>query len=145
VHAAVERVVHDEDVPRGHSSVEAFEQRAHRGGDRAEMERDRDCLRHRLAARVAERSREVHHVADDGRVCRPEDRRGHFVRDRGERVADDLLYDRIRVLDLAARGSEFHRGESEHVIRGASDVPARRYDDRRVVFVDQEGAAQLSV
>ena len=50
VHAAVERVVHHEHVAGVQVVAEAPEQRAHRGRDRAEVERDRDRLRHRLAA-----------------------------------------------------------------------------------------------
>ena len=53
---------------------------------------------------VAERGREVHPVADDGRVRGAEDRRRHLVGDRRERVADDLLRDRVD-----ARGGARHR------------------------------------
>ena len=55
VHAAVEGVVHDEDVARTDAVPVAADQRRHRGGDRAEVERDADRLRDRLAVRVAER------------------------------------------------------------------------------------------
>ena len=88
--------------PGLHVVAEAPEQRAHRGGDRAEVQRDRDRLRHRLARRVAERGREVHHVAHDGGVGGAEDRGRHLVGDGGERVADDLLHDRVGVVDVAA-------------------------------------------
>ena len=46
-------------------------------------------------SRVADRGREVHAVADDGRVGGAEDRRRHLVGDRRERVADDLLGHRV--------------------------------------------------
>ena len=120
--------------------AEALEQRAHRGGDRAEVQRDRDRLRDRLAGRVAERGGEVHHVAHDRRVRGAEDRRRHLVGDRGERVADDLLHDRVGVIDVAPR----RLGDAAVSVSTPPAValhrPAGRDDDGRVVLVDQQRA-----
>ena len=96
VHAPVEGVVHDEDVTGADAVAVVPEQRVHRGRDRAEVEGDADGLGDRLAPRVAERGREVHAVADDGRVRGADDRRRHLVRDRLQRVRDDLQRHRIR-------------------------------------------------
>ena len=95
VHAAVEGVVHDEDVAGADAIAVVPEQRLHRGRDRAEVERDAHGLGDRLAARVAERGREVHAVADDGRVGGADDRRRHLVGDRLQRVRHDLQRHRV--------------------------------------------------
>ena len=66
------------------------------------MEGHADGLGDRLALGVAERGREVHPVADDGRVRRADDRRRHLVGDRLERVRDDLERDRIGAVETSA-------------------------------------------
>ncbi len=95
VDAAVERVVHHEHVSRPQPIAPLREQVLHRDRHRAEVERHGHRLSDRLAARVAERGREVHSVAHHGGVRGAEDRRRHLVGDRGQRVADDLHRDRV--------------------------------------------------
>ena len=94
---SVERVVDHVDVAGREAVAVALEQRLHRVRDRAELERDRDGLRDRLARRPAEGGRVVHRVADDGGMGGAEDRRRHLVRDGGEGVADDRPQDRVRL------------------------------------------------
>ena len=109
-------------------------QRVERVRHGAQVEGNGHRLRDRLAVRVAERGREVHPVAHDGRVRGAEDRRRHLVRDRGERVADDLLRDRV---DACGRSRE--RLQDERLGGGvAPRRPARADDDGRVVLVDQQ-------
>ncbi len=103
VHAPVEGVVHDEHVAGADAVAVVAEQRVHRRRDRAEMEGDADGLRDRLAAGVAERGREVHPVAHDGRVRGADDRRRHLVGDRLEGVRDDLQRHGIGVAAESAR------------------------------------------
>ena len=135
VDAAVERVVHHEHIAGVHAVAPCREQRLHRVRHRAEVERNRDRLRDRLAVGVAERRGEVHAVAHDGRVCGAEDRRRHLVGDRRERVADDLLGDYPAIqygppegpfhIDLLTRLGEmfeFDSLESERVAFGQVTV-----------------------
>ena len=95
MHAPVEGVVHDEDVARLDAVAVVPEQRLHGGRDRAEVERNAHRLGHGLAPRVTEGGREVHAVADDGRMGGADDRRRHLVGDRLERVGDDLQRHRV--------------------------------------------------
>ena len=95
VHAALEGVVHDEDVARPDVLPELRDHRSERGRDRAEMARQRQALRHELAVRVAERRRVVHVVLEHARVGRAEHGERHLVGDREDRVAEQLEGDRV--------------------------------------------------
>ena len=71
VHAAFERVVHDEDVARPDVVPEAAQHRRQRGRDRAEVAGQGQALRDQPAVGVAERRRVVHVVlaARPNRPC----------------------------------------------------------------------------
>ena len=98
VHAAVERVVHDEHVARRHVVAEVAHDRFHRGRHRAEMARQGQALRDELAVGVGEAGRVVHVVLEHARIGRAEDGQRHLVGDREDRVLEQLEGDRIVTL-----------------------------------------------
>ena len=114
-----------------------LEQRLHRVRDRAEVERHADRLRDRPALGVADDGREVHPVADDGRVRGAADRRRHLVGHRRERVADDLERDRVDAR-LSRHRASFQ--DQRAGCRVAPRRPAGRDDDGRVVLVHEQRA-----
>ena len=79
VHAAVERVVEDEDVARLDRVAVLREQRGHRVRHRAQVQRDGHALGDHLALGVAQRRGVVEAVAHDGRVGRAVQRQRHLV------------------------------------------------------------------
>ena len=97
VHAAVERVVHDEDVARRHVVAVVAHDRFHRRGHRTEVPGEREALCHELALGVGEAGRVVHVVLQHARVGRAEDRERHLVGDREHGVLEELEGDRIVV------------------------------------------------
>jgi hypothetical protein len=95
VHAAVERVVHDEDVALDHVVAVVAHDRFHRRRHRAQVSRQGQALGDQLALAVGEAGRIVHVVLQDARVGRSEDGQGHLVGDREDRVLEQLEGDRI--------------------------------------------------
>jgi len=102
VHAAVERVVHHEHVALGDVAGEVPHDRFHRRRHRAQVARQRQPLRHQLALGVGEARGEVHVVLEHARVGRAHDGERHLVRDREDRVLEQLEGDRV---DLPGHGA----------------------------------------
>jgi hypothetical protein len=98
VHAAVERIVHDEDVARRHVVAVVLHDRLHRGGHRAQVPRQRKPLRHQVAFGVGEPGRIVHIVLEHARIGRAKHGERHLVRDRENGVLEQLEFDRIHAL-----------------------------------------------
>ncbi len=95
VHAAVERVVHDEDVALGHVVTEVTHDGFHGGRHRAEMPGQGQALGRELAVGIGEARRIIHVVLEHAGIGRPEDRERHLVGDRENGVLEELQRDRI--------------------------------------------------
>ena len=98
VHAAVERVVHDEDVARRHVVLEVTHDGVHGRRHRAEMAGQGEALRRELAVGIGEARRIVHVVLEHARVGGAEHRQRHLVGDREDRVLEQLQLDGIGTL-----------------------------------------------
>ncbi len=95
VHAAVERIVHDEDIARRHVVAVVAHDRRHRGRDRAKVPRKGQALRDKLAVGIREAGGVIHVVLEHARIRRAENGQRHFVRDREQCVLEQLKQDRI--------------------------------------------------
>ena len=120
VHAAVERVVHDEDVAGRHVVPEVAHDRLHGGRHRAEMARQGQALGREPAVGVGEARRIVHVVLEHARIGRPEHGKRHLVGDREDRVLEQL--ERDRVVDL-----RHLRNPPVIQTRNSTHVPCRTY------------------
>ena len=89
VHAAVEGVVHDEDIAGMDVVAVVAQHRLDRRRHRAEMARQREPLRDQAAGAVGERGREIHVVAQDARIGRAADGERHLVRDGEDGVPEE--------------------------------------------------------
>jgi hypothetical protein len=98
MHAAVERVVHDEDVARRHVVLEVAHDGFHGRRHRAEMAGQGEPLRRELAIGIGEARRIIHVVLEHARVGGAEDRQRHLVGDREDRILEQLQLDRIGTL-----------------------------------------------
>ena len=95
VHAALEGVVHHEDVARLDVVAIFGDHDVERGRDRPQMAGQGQPLRDQLAGGVAERGRVVHVVLEHARVGRAEHGQRHLVGDREDRVPEQLEGDRV--------------------------------------------------
>ena len=98
VHAAVERVVHDEHVALRHVVAEVAHDRGERGRHRAEMPGQCQALRDKPPLGVGEAGRIIHVVLEHARIGRAEDRQRHVVGHREQRVLEELEGDRIETV-----------------------------------------------
>ena len=122
--------------PSSISSPNRVEQGADGSGNRAEVERDRHGLRHRLTCWSKERGGKVHSIAHDSRVGGAEDRCCHLVRRRRQGVRHDLSGHRVGVVFggvLLRHSLHDHRPGSVE-----SYPPFGRDHDCRVVLIDEE-------
>jgi hypothetical protein len=90
MHAAIERVVHRENVAGRHVVPVSIRDHFQRGGNRTEMAGQGQPLRYQLAVGVTECGRVVHVVLEHARVSRAENGQRHLVRDREDRVSKQL-------------------------------------------------------
>ena len=138
VHAAVEGIVHYENVAGPHAVAEAGQQGLDRGGHRPEVEGDGHRLGHGPGVRAEQSGREVHGVPDDGRVGGPEDGGGHLVRRGSQGVGHYLAGHDIGVLELGPVGRLASQEEGARVMPACG--PTGGQDDGGVVLVDEEWA-----
>jgi hypothetical protein len=137
---AVERVVDEVDVARRELVAEVLEERLHRVRDRAELERDRDRLRDRLAVgpqSAAEKSIASRTTAE----CAV---RNTVVAISSAAVSSAFATSRRAIgaaccsLSGQVRGLTLQEEGARRLVE--RDRPAGRDDDRRVVLVDEERA-----
>ena len=98
VHAAIERVVHDEDVACGHVLTEVTHDRCERGRHGAQMSRQGQALRDQPSVRIGKACRVIHVVFQHARIGRAEDRQRHVVGHREQRVLEKLECNGIETL-----------------------------------------------
>jgi hypothetical protein len=98
MHAAVERIVHDEHVAFRHVVAEVAHDRFQGGRHRAEMAGQRQALCGELAVGVGEARRVVHVVLEHAGVGGAKHGERHLVGDRENRILEQLQLDRIVTL-----------------------------------------------
>ena len=81
MHATIEGVIHNKNIPRLHGLTIVTHGGFEGGGDGAEVAGQRQSLRHQLAIGVGKGSGKIHVVFEDAGVCRAHDRQGHLVGD----------------------------------------------------------------
>src|SRR5262245_35607551 len=95
MHAAIEGIIHDEDVAGSHVGAEVPHDRFHRGGHRAQVSRQRKTLRREAALAIGEACGIVHVVLEHRRVGGAEDGERHLVGDGKDCVLEQLKRDWI--------------------------------------------------
>ena len=110
VHAAVERIVHDEDVAGDHVVLEMAHDRFHRGRHRTQVSRQGQPLRRELAVGIGKAGRVVHVVLEHARIGRPEHGERHLVGDREDGVLEQFQRNRIVFLGHGSISRSAKRG-----------------------------------
>ena len=95
VHAAIEGVVHDEDVAGLHLLVILGEKGLHRFGDGTQMHGDGHALSDHLTVGVAERGGVIEAIPHDRRVGGPVQGRRHFVGGGSQRILRQFARDGV--------------------------------------------------
>ena len=95
MHAAIVRIVVDEDIAFMHIVAEMRQHRLQGNRDRAQMAGQRQTLCDEPPVGVADRRAVIHDVLEDAGIGCTVDRQYHLVADGGDRIAEQFLGDWI--------------------------------------------------
>src|SRR5712691_10694756 len=142
MHAAVERVAHDEHVARQDVVSVVAHDRGHRRGHRAEVAGQRESLRHQLAFGIREPGRVVHVVLQHAGIGGAEDRERHLVRDREDGVLEQLEFDRIHAVIIFPRGYQLTSYFPRSIIAASSVARFLAWFAQRLLSISRAAFSQ---